>query len=1299
FAGTRLGLFGEEGADTIRFDGGQDGFARGGDGNDVMEISGGSRLVLAGEFGNDTLTIRGGTSGVAAGGVGDDTLEVLGGTSNLLLGQSGNDHLLATGGTLSIVSGGDGDDEIQASNRGDDLYGDDGDDHYKVLATTSTSQLLRLRELQYVDPIDFEPESRGSDTIDLSAFSIGSLLNLGTVGVFNNPSIGLQSVIASQLQLILLGSFENTIGTSGNDSITGNLESNRLEGRGGDDTLVGLGGDDILEGGSGNDVLDGGTGDDVYVFSTSESASLGSDVIYEADGGGVDGLDFRSVQTGLGILDLALATTQTLAGGLLNLTLRQSASSTALAELEEVVGTNANESILGNALDNRFEGLGGDDVMDGRSGSDIYVFTGRDLGADTILDAPTGLGRDTLDFVGFDAPIVIDLAITTPQSLGEMTLTLGAVDSIENVLGSSFDDTIRGNARDNTLFGNAGADLLEGRSGNDRLVADLPVVVLLDFDSAYNAARGDYNYSSAERTIIQNRLSAQYAPFNWSFTQSEAQAKLLSADLSRNYVRLAFSQGRGGGIAGDAGEVDFRNISRRVVSEINVNALIPAIRELLIQQVGPAYTSQQFSEMVVAFTATLAGHELAHTAGLRHGDAFGPIGSGLFQGTDQTNIFPADPRPANGTETGWHMLSSPASTGTPLSDAARATFFGEREAIKMAFNETGRTRRETETTLGSNDAWMLAEPMAPGGILPRLYVPNLAPNSGFVRSGQSFDVSAMAIVGDLHETGVSGLSDRDFYSFTAQAGDYVNVELMVSSIRPLRGEPFDGEIRLYDANGTEIAFNDDDFEGTKDATLIDFLIPTNGIYFVSVGLSVQPAFGTGGRYELLVSRFRVGTAANVVGDTLIGGAGSDVIVGGAADDWILGGGSTTGDLDTIDAKGGYDTVDGQGLVYNYSTTGAPVENVIATVNTPPTVIIQGPQDGLLNVAQTFTFVASDLDAADASGLFEFTIHWGDGTQTIVNSSAGQTSVVVSKTYTSVSARGVFVITAVAKDARNATGPSAQRTFAATGWTIMADPANLGMNMLVLVGTQGSDDIRIRERFGDFLKVRIREREDNIRVRGLVSGDVDRILVFGLDGNDRITIDDDIDTNAEVWGGNGKDDIKGGGGHDILLGGAGDDRIYGGDGRDLIIGGTGADRMYGDAYDDILIAGFTAFDEEFNASAPGSFAASARLAFDVQRQALEAILAEWTSCRSYTTRRNNLLGTGTGTRLNGNYFLKATGATATSNTVFDDGSRDQLWGESGIDWFFANLDGDNQSAKDEVKDRTGSEIITDTDRWW
>jgi Ca2+-binding RTX toxin-like protein len=117
------------------------------------------------------------------------------------------------------------------------------------------------------------------------------------------------------------------------------------------------------------------------------------------------------------------------------------------------------------------------------------------------------------------------------------------------------------------------------------------------------------------------------------------------------------------------------------------------------------------------------------------------------------------------------------------------------------------------------------------------------------------------------------------------------------------------------------------------------------------------------------------------------------------------------------------------------------------------------------------------------------------------------------------------------------------------------------------------------------------------------------------------------------------------------------------GRDLLIGGAGAAQLRGNGGDDILIAGTTAFDHN--------------------QAALAAIMAEWTSARSYADRMANLSGTGSGPSNNGNYFLMAGGPNA---TVFDNGAVDVLNGGSGMDWFFANL------TQDIIHGRRKSEIV-------
>ena len=370
--------------------------------------------------------------------------------------------------------------------------------------------------------------------------------------------------------------------------------------------------------------------------------------------------------------------------------------------------------------------------------------------------------------------------------------------------------------------------------------------------------------------------------------------------------------------------------------------------------------------------------------------------------------------------------------------------------------------------------------------------------------------------------------------------------------------------------------------------------------------------------------------------------------------------------------------------------------IIGATNNPPAVAISTPVDGFMNVASTFTFMANDPDAADQAGVFTYTINWGNGTSTTATGSRTRS---VTYTYPGVAADGSFVITATVTDPRGAVSVATTRAFIVGGWTLMADPLRPSEAILVIVGSQGPDAIKVKTKDDDFYKVTIRDRDDDIRRRGTVHGDVRRILVFAHGGNDRVTIDDDVEFTTEIWGGAGNDEIKGGSGNDILMGESGNDNIWGGDGRDIVIGGTGADRLHGDSKDDILIAGFTAFEMEFNQMAPPvHFPSTTRLTFNEQRLALESILAEWVSARSYTDRRKNIRGEGTATRLNGTNYFKVDNNVAANNTVFDDASVDTLWGDSGSDWFFANLD-NALGVRDDIKDRSNSESQEDIDRWW
>src|SRR4029079_18744409 len=101
-------------------------------------------------------------------------------------------------------------------------------------------------------------------------------------------------------------------------------------------------------------------------------------------------------------------------------------------------------------------------------------------------------------------------------------------------------------------------------------------------------------------------------------------------------------------------------------------------------------------------------HELGHLSGLTHLDAVGPIGTGLYSGMNPNEFFPVYTGSRNAFETPFDVMASPGSVGSTLMDAAGQTFLGERDAIKLAFNDTGTVLRQQG--LSTQSATVLEKP-------------------------------------------------------------------------------------------------------------------------------------------------------------------------------------------------------------------------------------------------------------------------------------------------------------------------------------------------------------------------------------------------------------------------------------------------------------------------------------------------------------------------------------------------------------------------------------------------------------
>ncbi len=227
-------------------------------------------------------------------------------------------------------------------------------------------------------------------------------------------------------------------------------------------------------------------------------------------------------------------------------------------------------------------------------------------------------------------------------------------------------------------------------------------------------------------------------------------------------------------------------------------------------------------------------------------------------------------------------------------------------------------------------------------------------------------------------------------------------------------------------------------------------------------------------------------------------------------------------------------------------------------------------------------------------------------------------------------------------------------------TAQMNPFDANLLEIVVVGTEQRDRIVIKQ--GDVagaIEVLFKEkRRGKFKVRNEHGPTVDRVVVFGLGGNDDIKVRKNVGPiTAELYGGDGNDKLRGGEGDDYLSGGDGDDILSGKGGRDVMIGGAGRDRIDGGGEDDILVGGIYVESEN--------------------RAAVNAIMAEWSRKDiDYAARVDNILNGG---GLNGDFLF-------TAATILDDHAKDKLRGRTGLDWFLADDD-------DARTDQKLSELLT------
>ncbi|ESQ91527.1 hypothetical protein ABAC460_05960 [Asticcacaulis sp. AC460] len=362
------------------------------------------------------------------------------GGGDTFYGMGGNDFLSGGSGT-NYMDGGDGNDVIYNTSFQDEtLVGGAGDDTFFWGSTAP------------VDVIgDGNDTIQGGDGIDTMDFT--KLVN-GVNIILNQP----WDIIGSGI--VTYSGIENLIGGTGNDTLHGNYEANRIQGGAGDDNLSGFGGSgvDTLIGGIGNDTFQifgndlafGEDGDDVFVIWSRQDGNL----VELYGGAGYDTIDMTQASVGIKWVLSGEDDIEAFKGGVHDDGYDASATTTVLQR--NLSGGGGNDTLKSGVGQDLLSGGDGNDYLDGGAGFDTMM---GGLGDDTfvveaaidVVSEQAGQGTDT---------VLSGRTYTLTANVENLTLTGEAA-----INGT-------GNGLNNALRGNAGVNILSGLAGNDTYYLD-----------------------------------------------------------------------------------------------------------------------------------------------------------------------------------------------------------------------------------------------------------------------------------------------------------------------------------------------------------------------------------------------------------------------------------------------------------------------------------------------------------------------------------------------------------------------------------------------------------------------------------------------------------------------------------------------------------------------------------------------------------------------------------------------------------------------------------------------------------
>lgn len=431
-------------------------------GDDIIYGGSGFDTIYAGS-GNDTIYggagddyIRGGENDdVIYGGAGDDGIDGDEG-SNTIYGEDGNDSI-AVGVSGGIAYGGNGNDIISGGAGNDIIYGDDGDDEISGGNGNGTGS-------------DFLYGGTGNDTI---------FRNKGYDSVWTSGTTYINAGDGNDHIYMTYGHTGTVHGGNGNDYISTVNTLNAY--------VYDIAGDDYYKVGNTPGSISICQVLDTYGNDTIEIAPYSAATTYTKSGKDliITTKDIYNVTHPYTITNFftpvslienikiytapAFSVIETLTTT--NDTYTATSSTSPLGLDHNIInGLAGNDNIYAGIGDDIVYGGDGADKLYGQDGED-YLFG--DAGNDRlyggqgndILDG--GAGVDVADFESAVTAMYVDLQLGVAAGDGDDTLI-----NIENVAGSSHNDTILGNSVANTIGGKNGNDTIKGGSGNDVLYGD-----------------------------------------------------------------------------------------------------------------------------------------------------------------------------------------------------------------------------------------------------------------------------------------------------------------------------------------------------------------------------------------------------------------------------------------------------------------------------------------------------------------------------------------------------------------------------------------------------------------------------------------------------------------------------------------------------------------------------------------------------------------------------------------------------------------------------------------------------------